>query len=177
MIALFSVLAVFSLLVLVMGLRLLPLLDGNASRLDVILSDESLSGRYRPMARLLQERDWEYLSAQPGFPASKVRAIRAQRRGLFRQYLRCLICDFGSICLILRGLMVQSTIDRPDLAKAISRQRMAFVLAIAKIEMRLVAHAVGFSSVRIDISGLVRAMEELGAQARQLQLLPEAGLA
>jgi hypothetical protein len=170
MILLFSILAVFSLIVLAIGLRLFPLFDGNTSRMDALLFDDSLAGRYRPMARLLHEQDWEYLASQPGFPPSRIRSIRAERRGLFRQYLQCLIGDFGAICLILRGLMVQSNVARPDLAKAIFRYRVAFVLAIAKVELRLMAHAAGASSVDIDISAMVRTIEELGFQARQIQL-------
>ncbi len=53
--------------------------------------------KYKPMERLLREDDYHFLVAQPGFSRAKVRAWQAQRRHLFREYLRWLRSDFGRV--------------------------------------------------------------------------------
>src|SRR6266550_5377783 len=41
---------------------------------------------YRPMMRLLQEKDFRFLAAQPGFSPQLSRRFRAARRQIFRGY-------------------------------------------------------------------------------------------
>jgi len=118
--------------------------------------------RYRPMLRLLSNDDLAFVSAD-----SKLqRQLRARRRVLFRGYLRCLTRDYAHLLACVRQAMVQSGVDRPDLARALARNRVLFALAICKVELRLGLHATGLGNV--EISGLVQALETLQRQVSVL---------
>lgn len=114
--------------------------------------------RYRPMLRLLSDEDLEFVAGN----SSLRRTLRSRRRELFRSYLRCLTRDYAHLLAGVRAVMVRSGVDRPDLAQALARNRVLFVMAICKIEMRLTLHAVGVG--KVDISGLVDALEALRSQ-------------
>lgn len=114
--------------------------------------------RYRPMLRLLSDADLDFLPA--GSPLRS--SLRSRRRELFRGYLRCLTSDYGRLLAGVRYAMVQSGVDRPDLAHALAKNRVLFAIAICKVEYRLVLHTAGVG--RIDISGLVEALETLRRQ-------------
>src|SRR5258707_4988519 len=81
-------------------------------------------GKYQPMARLLQEDDFRYLSAQPGYSPRLGRRLRSQRRRIFRGYLRSLRRDFATLSMALRTLVLHSAEDRSDLAASLVRQRL-----------------------------------------------------
>lgn len=118
--------------------------------------------RYRPMLRLLSDEDLAFVSAD-----SKLqRTLRARRRDLFRGYLRCLTRDYARLLGGVRQAMVLSGVDRPDLARALAKNRVLFAVAICKVEFRLALHATGVGSV--DISGLVNALEALRGQVSVL---------
>ena len=118
--------------------------------------------RYRPMLRLLSENDLTYVARN----AKLHKALCAGRRKIFREYLRCLTRDYARLLAALRYVMVQSGTDRPDLARAIARNRILFAIAICRIEVHLALHASGLSTV--DISNLVEALEVLRSQVRVL---------
>lgn len=114
--------------------------------------------RYRPMLRLLSDEDLAFVSAD-----SKLqRTLRARRRDLFRGYLRCLTRDYAGLLAGIRQAMVHSGVDRPDLARALARNRVLFAIAICKVEFFLALHATGVGHV--DVSGLVGALEALRGQ-------------
>src|ERR1019366_9490837 len=95
--------------------------------------------RYRPMLRLLSDEDILFVSGN-----SKLRnSLRARRRELFRGYLRCLPRDYAQLLAGLRLAIVQSGCDRPDMVRALTKNRVLFALAICKIELRLAVHASG----------------------------------
>ena len=114
--------------------------------------------RYRPMLRLLSDEDLEFVAGN----GSLRRTLRSRRRELFRSYLRCLTRDYAHLLAGVRTVMVRSGVDRPDLAQALARNRVLFVIAICKVEMRLTMHALGVG--KVDISGLVDALEALRTQ-------------
>lgn len=118
--------------------------------------------RYRPMFRLLSDDDMGFVSSNRKLYSE----LRTKRRNLFRGYLRCLTRDYSRLLAGVRRAMVQSGMDRPDLARALARNRMLFAIAICKIEFRLALHATGIGAV--DVSGLVDALEVLRAQVRVL---------
>jgi hypothetical protein len=130
-------------------------------------SASSLSAdRYRPMLRLLSDDDLAFVSAD-----SKLRsALRTRRRELFRGYLRCLTRDYAHLLVGVRRAMVQSGADRPDLARALAKNRALFAIAMCKIELSLALHAAGVG--RVDISGLVQALETLRGQVSGLSGAP-----
>ncbi len=118
--------------------------------------------RYRPMLRLLSDEDLEFVARN----SSLRRTLRSRRRELFRSYLRCLTRDYAHLLAGVRAIMLRSGVDRPDLAQALAKNRVLFVMAICKVEMRLTLHAVGFG--KVDISGLVDALEALRSQVNVL---------
>lgn len=113
------------------------------------------ASRYRPMLRLLSDADLEFAGTNP-----KLRGkIRAKRREMFRSYLRCLTKDYARLLSGIRVTMVESGVDRPDLAKALARNRVLFALALCRIELHLQLHALGLG--KVDVSGLVEALDSL----------------
>jgi hypothetical protein len=170
MLLFFALLMSVSLIALFAGWRLTRSSHSDVHRIELFLSGEPIADHYRPLGRLLAKTDWQYLAAQPGMTQSRIRQFRAQRRKLFRQYLSGLVSDFGSLCFLVRALMVQSAVDRPDLHQSLSQIRTAFYKAVVMIHFHLLIHAAGFSNVTIEAGELTRALEALSAQARMLQL-------
>lgn len=140
-------------------MRILRVAEGSA--LAVVSPD-----RYRPMLRLLSDEDLEFVAGNSALS----RTLRSRRRELFRSYLRCLTRDYAYLLESVRAVMVRSGVDRPDLAQALAKNRVLFVVAICKVEMRLTLHAVGVG--KVDISGLVDALEALRSQVSVLGSAP-----
>ena len=111
--------------------------------------------RYRPMLRLLSDADLDFAATNPLLRSK----IRARRRELWRGYLRCLSGDYAWLLGAVRRIMVESGVDRPDLAKAIAKNRMLFAFALCRIEFHLHLHALGVG--KVDMSGLVAALNAL----------------
>jgi hypothetical protein len=136
-------------------MRILRVAEGGAPA--VVSAD-----RYRPMLRLLSDEDLEFVARN----SSLRRTLRSRRRELFRSYLRCLTRDYAHLLAGVRAIMLRSGMDRPDLAQALAKNRVLFVMAICKVEMRLTLHAVGVG--KVDISVLVDALEALRSQVNVL---------
>jgi hypothetical protein len=137
-----------------------------------LLSQDSLVDRYRPMFRLLDESDCEFIAA--GFPgSSELRRFRAERRSLFRVYLRNLGADHARIVGAIRDLLVQSQLDRPDLAKALYRCQLMFALAMISVEFKLGLHALGIGTV--DVRSMVAAVEGLQLQLQDMVFVQAVG--
>ena len=66
--------------------------------------------------------------------------------------------------------MLQSGVDRPDLARALAKNRVLFAIAMCKVEFHLALHTVGIGSVDISglMSGLIDALETLRSQVSVL---------
>ena len=118
---------------------------------------QAISRPYKPMLRLLSGEDLQLVSVSPALK----RNLRASRRRIFRAYLRCLSKDYSRLFGGVRWIMVNSAVDRPDLAILLSRQRRAFAIAICRIEWKLALHAMGFDTVKVDVSGLIGALDNL----------------
>jgi hypothetical protein len=129
--------------------------------------------RYRPMERLLSEEDIGFLASQPGFDKRMLRRIRSERRRVFRGYLACLSRDFSLVGTALRMMMMYSAQDRGDLAGILYKQQALFAFGMLAVQWRLVLHACGLGTV--DVRGLVRAMEFMRMELRQM--IPAEGAA
>lgn len=136
------------------------------------INDLSIA-RYRPMERLLSEEDYRFLASQPGFDGKMLRRIRSERRKIFRGYLACLSRDFSLVGAALRLMMMYSTQDRPDLAGILYKQQALFAFGMLSVQWRLMMHTCGLGTV--DVSGLVRAMESMRLELRQM--IPAEGAA
>ena len=130
--------------------------------------------KYRPMERLLREEDFRFLAGQPGFSPKVGRRFRAERRRIFRGYLRHLRTDFRGMSQTVQALMVHASDDRRDLAIAVIRLRLLFAVGMLAIETRLLLHTVGVGTV--DVSGLVESFETMQAQIRLLLATPQAAV-
>lgn len=113
------------------------------------------ANRYRPMLRLLSDADLHFAASAPELRGK----IQSRRREIFRSYLRCLTRDYARLLSGVRRMMVESGVDRPDLAKALARNRLVFALALCRIEVHLQLHSLGFG--KVDVSGLVEALDAL----------------
>jgi hypothetical protein len=136
-------------------LRAVELNSGAISR--------NLAGRYLPMLRLLADGDLQLLSTNQAL----LKKVRAERRRLFRTYLGYLTKDYARLLGGLRLAMVQSGVDRPDLAKALARNRMLFTMVVCKVQYRLALHALGIG--KVDVSGLVAAFDAMRTQVAAFQ--------
>jgi hypothetical protein len=118
----------------------------------------NIADRYRPMLRLLSEDDLRLVAGN----AASLKMLRAERRKIFRGYLACLTKDYASLLAVVRMVMVQSNMDRPDLARALAKNRALFALAVCKVEFRLALHWAGIGNV--EVSALVGAFDALREQ-------------
>jgi hypothetical protein len=113
--------------------------------------------RYRPMERLLDAAEYRRLEAHPAITRRMLRSIRNRRVRLFREYLHCLSLDYSRVCKGVKLLMVQSAVDRPDLARLLVRQRILFTLRLIMSECKLSLHLLGVG--RVDTAELVAALD------------------
>jgi len=128
--------------------------------------DELSIERYRPMMRLLDGGDLEFLRSQPGFTSSMAGKLRAQRCQIFRGYLRCLSNDFGRVCSAIKLVMLQSKHDRPDLATALLRNQMMFATGIVVVQCRLFLYRWGLCGV--DVTSIVKIFDMMRIELRTL---------
>jgi hypothetical protein len=128
--------------------------------------DELSIERYRPMMRLLDSRDVDFLRAQPGFTPAMVRRLRSQRAQAFKGYLRCLSLDFSRMCAAIKLLMLQSRRDRPDLAEALVRHQFLFASGMLVVHCRLFAYRLGLGGV--DATALVQIFDVMRVELRSM---------
>ena len=115
--------------------------------------------QYKPMMRLLDSADIEFLRSQPGYTREMETKLRHQRCQVFRGYLRCLNADFQRVCMALKILMAQSEQDRPDLAGVLMHQQLLFATGMISVQCRLVLYRWGVGQV--DVTGMVRTFDRM----------------
>jgi len=122
--------------------------------------------RYRPMLRLLDSSDLEFLRSQPGYSPRMESNLRVQRCHIFRGYLRCLNMDFRRVCMALKLVMAQSQQDRPDLASVLIHHQIMFTTGMVAIQARLFLFRYGICAV--DVSDLVQIFDVMRLELRTL---------
>jgi hypothetical protein len=122
--------------------------------------------RYRPMLRLLDSSDLEFLRSQPGYQRRMESNLRAQRCQIFRGYLRCLNMDFRRVCMALKLVMAQSQQDRPDLASVLLHHQIMFTTGMIAVQARLFLYRWGICTV--DVSSLVQIFDVMRLELRTL---------
>jgi hypothetical protein len=164
--------AVFLVLAIALVFMVLQKIGSDEAAPVRVLNRESVTDRYRPMLRLLDESDCEFVAA--GFPGSaELRRFRAERRSLFRVYLRNLGADHARIVGAMRKLIVESQLDRPDLVKLLYRCQCMFALAMISVEFKLSLHALGIGTV--DVRSMVSAVENLQLQLQDMVFVQAVG--
>ena len=172
MMLLITIMAAFFLMALGLVFMALKKIQVDDSIPAQILSQDCLAARYRPMFRLLDESDCGFIAS--GFPDNTtLRRFRAERRSLFRVYLRNLGADHSRIVGAIRNLLVESQLDRPDLAKALYRCQFMFALAMISVEFKLMLHTWGVGTV--DVRSLVAAVEGLQLQLQDMVFVQAVG--
>ena len=119
---------------------------------------------YAPMERLLDERDFVFLSQQPGYDPHIAKRLRAERKQVFNAYLGRLEQDFNRLAGICKFMLVHSAEDRLDFAKTLWRQQMTFYFSVYVLRFRLALYPVVLGTW--DIQGLVG---KLGHLQQELQ--------
>lgn len=116
--------------------------------------------RFKPMERLLRQEDLRYLAAQ-GIETRSINRLRAERRAIFRKYLRSLQVDFARITAMVRLAMVESCEPRPELAATLVRARIFFAYTVVLMEARLLLHAIGWSGITINVQPAIAALSHM----------------
>lgn len=115
--------------------KLFTRVDDNESAAEW-LSEFSIE-TYRPMERMFNEADYEFLAEQPGYHPGIAKKLRAERKQIFRAYLRQLVGDFHRLVHVANLMMVYSGEDRSDLARSIFRLRLNFYWTVVCTEASL----------------------------------------
>lgn len=131
----FVVLVLFSTAFVLLFSRLFTRVDDNESAAEW-LSEFSIE-TYRPMERLFNEADFQFLAEQPGYHPGIAKQLRAERKKIFRGYLKQLVGDFHRLVHVANLMMVYSGEDRSDLARSIFRLRVRFYWAVISTEVSL----------------------------------------
>jgi hypothetical protein len=140
--------------------------SGSSLPLTAEWIDELSVERYRPMMRLLDGDDLEFLRSQPGFTPRMATKLRVQRCQIFRGYLRCLNGDFQRVCAAIKILMLQSRQDRPDLAGLLVQQQVRFTCGMGLVYVRLFLYRYGLSGV--EVTSLVKNFDQMRLELRSL---------
>jgi hypothetical protein len=162
------VVAVLSILGLILAVLLARQVGSGSECLPVTtewlgdLSDD----RYRPMLRLLEEGDFQFLRTQRGFTPALEKRLRCRRAETFLEYLRMLEADFKRVCLALKVMMVHSEFDRPDLASALIHRQLTFACGILQVQFRLVLFRWGIAGV--DARALVNLFDGMRLELKTL---------
>jgi hypothetical protein len=137
--------------------------------------NELSADRYRPMLRLLEIDDLEFLRLQPGFSPQMETKIRNERRQVFLDYLRCLESDFNRICAAIKLLMAQAQQDRPDLPSILVHHQVMFACGTVSARYQLFLHRCGL--LRVDVADLVQLFDLMRLELRSLYSAQLASLA
>ena len=122
--------------------------------------------RYRPMLRLLDEEEFRFLQSQDGCTPKMAATLRRQRCKIFRGYLRSLSSDFNRVCVAIKILMMQASVDRPDLASALLRTQLTFACGMAMAHVHVTLYSVGVGTV--SVSELLQPFERMRIELRSL---------
>jgi hypothetical protein len=118
------------------------------------------------MLRLLSDEELRFLNQHGGFSTKQIAQFRRQRCEIFRGYLRSLSRDYSRVSIALKLLMVQANADRPDLAAALIRSRMAFTFALMSAYGHVLLYSYGLGTV--NASDLLRLFDGMRLELRTL---------
>jgi hypothetical protein len=148
-------------------------LSSSRPKIAVTVDGIFSASRYKPMERLLDSLDYRFLQSQAAYSRRIARRLRGKRIEIFRGYVRCLARDFSRVSSALKLVMVQSSMDRSDLAGLLLKQRILFSVHMMSIEARLVLYSFGVSVPTVDVQRLVDALDALRAQLQVLAVAPQ----
>ena len=151
-------------IVLVHLVRSLATPRNLAASLDTVA--EFSTERYRPMMRLVDGSDQEFLKSHAAATPKMIAQVRKEHCRAFRGYLRGLETDFQAVCWAIKAVMLQSQTDRADLAALLLRSQVAFALCVLKIELRVALYSHGIGTV--SVAGLLGQFDGMRLELRSL---------
>ena len=130
---------------------------------------------YRPMERLLDDRDYAFLASQPGYEPAIARRLRRQRIGIFQAYLRGMFRDFHRLLGKARFTMFYATEDQSALGSALLRLRLRFYASVIAVEVRVALNMVGLGAVigPVDTRGLTAALDRMQSYMLRFMLVEQ----
>ncbi len=123
---------------------------------------------YAPMARLLDPGDYVFLKKQPGYYPALAKRLRRERKKAFVGYLGLMIRDFNQLLRIGRLMQVGSSVDRPELARALTRQQIRFYFAVCVARCRVELAPFG---LQVEGRKLVDSLDSVFQQVRESAML------
>jgi len=132
--------------------------------------DGFLTDDYAPMRRLLRRKDFQFLTAHPGYRPEIVRRLRLEHRGVLAVYLRSASRDFHRLHALAKEMLIHSPVDQPDFAEALRKQHRTFYYAVTMVRCQLLLMPFGVKAP--DIGKLVRSLESLRVHLKSV-LKPE----
>ncbi len=139
--------------------RAVSLLAETGSSNRSVEDRESFADYYRPMTRLLDNREFEASRALSGLDSSDCSRFRLSRLKAFRAYLSDMRLDFNRIEFKMRYLVLAASHDQADLVVSLNRVKSSFQMQLLRVEVQLVLFRFGFAVV--DIEPLVSIFEQL----------------
>ena len=135
--------------------------------------DEELfsPARYRLMERLLEEADGKFLAWQSDGDANAEKKFRNFRIKIFRGYMQQLSDDFNHIHKVLKGQLVQSDVERPDVAGRLMKQQFLFAFSMMRIELKLMLYGWGWRGM--EVRRVTESLDRLRNQLQSLAALAE----
>ncbi len=124
-----------------------------------IADRQSLANYYRPMLRLLDERELQAAKSLAHLHAGDYHRFRLQRIAAFQLYLNELSTDFRRIEFKLRYLLLAAPAQYSDLVRELTRNKAQFHWQLAKLRLYLVMFRFGW--VTIDATKLVESLERM----------------
>jgi len=121
---------------------------------------------YAPMERLLDPGDLAFLASQPGYQPEIGKRLMAERRRIFRAYLRLLVRDFNQLMAIGKLMVVFSSQDQQEFARSLWRQQIRFYARICALHVQLALYPWGWTAV--DARGLLASLDSMRMKVGQL---------
>jgi len=165
-----TILMVFAVVLVVFGLmmRTFKRLTRRSTFDPLEWLEEFSVNAYRPMERLLDNRDYTFLAAQSGFEPSIARRLRRERVGVFHSYLAAMIRDFHRLLLAARVVSVFASEDQSAFIATLWRVRWSFYAAVLAVEIHVALHWMGVGTV--DARRLLASMQRM--ELDTMRLLP-----
>ncbi len=121
---------------------------------------------YAPMERLLDPSDLRFLASQAGYSEEIAKRLMAERRAIYRIYIRHLVRDFNQLTGIGKLMIVYSTQDRQEFARQLWRQQIRFYAAVCSVRVQLALAPLGWT-----VADGHRLVAALGAMRNQVATL------
>jgi hypothetical protein len=121
---------------------------------------------YAPMERLLDQSDVRFLASQVGYREEIAKRLMAERRKIYRVYIRHLLRDYNQLAGIGKLMIVYSTQDRQEFARQLWRQQIRFYGAVCSVRVQLALSPLGWTVA--DGRRLVAALAAMRNQVAML---------